>query len=100
MNKTTILYLSIGAIALFILGLILVGVGAGNNSAGLALVGLILYSLAGLLTFLSWLFGIIRTIRGQAWGWFVVILLFSPIATLIYGLMGPAVHTPRAASQQ
>ena len=98
MSKKTILYLSIGAIALFILGLILVLVGAGNNSGGLALLGVVLYSLAGLLTFLSWLFGIIRTARAQAWGWFVVIFLFSPISGLIYGIMAPAEHPARVAA--
>lgn len=32
---------------------------------------------------------LVRTARIRVWGWFVAILLLSPIATLLYGFFGP-----------
>jgi hypothetical protein len=38
-----------------------------------------------------------ETTRRQLWGWFVVVLLFSPIAAMLYGFLG-ALPRPPAGS--
>jgi hypothetical protein len=96
--KRAILFLSIGAIVAFIVGIVLAGAGAtqasassGSAGAGtlLALIGLILYFLGGLMAFVAWIMGIIATARIGRWGWFVLVLLISPLGSLIYGIAGP-----------
>lgn len=31
-----------------------------------------------------WIWGMFRSAQNRQWGWFVMVLLFSPIASLIY----------------
>ena len=37
-----------------------------------------------------WIIGLVKTIQAKSWGWFVAVLLLSPLSTLAYGLFGPA----------
>jgi hypothetical protein len=36
-----------------------------------------------------WILGLIRTAQLGRWGWFVAVLLISPLGSLLYGLAGP-----------
>jgi hypothetical protein len=103
MSKRTILILSIGAIIIGIAGwVVLLGAAASctpatssttatcsSGAAGGALVAILLLVIAGILTFLSWLFGLIKTARSGKWGWFILVFLISPLGSLIYGAAGP-----------
>jgi hypothetical protein len=102
MSKRTILFLSIGAIIVGIVGwVILLGAAAsctatsstaatcGTGAAGGALASTLLLLVAAILTFVAWLLGIIKTARIGKWGWFVLVLLISPLGSLIYGIAGP-----------
>ena len=42
-----------------------------------------------LVAFVTWLLGLITTIRIGRWGWAILIFFFTPITTLIYGITGP-----------
>lgn len=79
-NRQTLLYLSVGAIALIVLAIILGFVNA--------VIGAILYLLGGLLVFLSWVMGLLMTARAKEWLWFVLVFLFLSLGTLAYSLMG------------
>src|SRR5215472_14005110 len=91
-SKRTILFLSIGAIILGIVGWGVLLSAAANcastqttttggaatcsaGAAGGAAIATLVLLLAGLLTFVAWLLGIIKTARMSRWGWFVVVLL-------------------------
>jgi hypothetical protein len=37
---------------------------------------------------IAWVLGLVRTIQLKQWGWFVLILFLTPIATLMYGFYG------------
>ena len=102
MNKRTILFLSIGAIIIGIAGwVVLFGAAAsctttssgtpscGSGAAGGSLVAILLLLVAGVLAFAAWLLGLIKTARIGKWGWFVLVLLISPLGSLIYGAAGP-----------
>jgi lipopolysaccharide export LptBFGC system permease protein LptF len=80
MNKKTLLYLSIGAIVLFVLAIILGFVNAA--------IGGILYLLGGIVTFLAWVMGLLFTARAKEWLWFVIVLILFAVGTLLYSLMG------------
>jgi hypothetical protein len=103
-SKRTIVILSIGAILLYIVGFVVIGAGAAScvgtgssattasncasGAGGLGL-GTILIGVAALLALLAWIFGLIKSAQASAWGWFVLVLLISPLGSLIYGLAGP-----------
>ena len=107
MSKRTILFLSIAAILLFIVGGVAYVVGgaaavscAGTGATSISqdcasqgalpvLIGTVLLGLGGLCSLLAFIFGLIKTAQIGAWVWFVLILLFTPLATLIYGIAGP-----------
>ena len=104
MSKRTILFLSIGAIVIGIVGwVVLLGAAASctpatsstttatcsSGAAGGALIATLLLVVAGILTFVSWLLGLIKTARIGKWGWFILVLLISPLGSLIYGAAGP-----------
>lgn len=50
--------------------------------------GGILAGIAFIILIPIWLLGLIASARNHAWIWFGVILLFSPMATLLYGIVG------------
>jgi hypothetical protein len=37
----------------------------------------------------AWVMALTETTRRKLWGWFAVVLLFSPIAAMLYGFLGP-----------
>ena len=79
-NKRTLLYLSIAAIVLIIVGIIL-----GPTTS---VIGGILTLLGLIALFLSWVMGLLFTFRAKQWLWFVLIFLFMALGTLVYSLMG------------
>ncbi len=79
-NRQTLLYLSIGALALGIVGAILARTGSGF--------GTLLAGVGGLLSLVAWIMGLIMAGRNRQWGWLIGILLFTPLATLLYSLLG------------
>ncbi|HZC79588.1 MAG TPA: hypothetical protein VE258_17660 [Ktedonobacterales bacterium] len=104
MSKRTIVILSIGAILLYIGGFVAIGAGAAscvgtgstattaaNCTAGAGALGLgtILIVVGSILALIAWIFGLIKSAQASAWGWFVLVLLISPLGSLIYGLAGP-----------
>ncbi len=109
--KRAILILSIVAILLLVIGLVVV-VGAGasvaancttdasgqvtcpngaasSGAAGGVAIGFLLLVLGGLSSTAAWIMGLIKTAQVKAWGWFVAVLLVSPLGSLIYGIAGP-----------
>lgn len=109
--KRAILILSIVAMLLLVIGLVVV-VGAGASVAancttdaaghtscptnaattgavGGAAIGILLLVLGFLTTAVAWIMGLIKTAQVKAWGWFVAVLLVSPLGSLIYGIAGP-----------
>ncbi|HEY7125781.1 MAG TPA: hypothetical protein VH540_17630 [Ktedonobacterales bacterium] len=80
MNKRTLLYLSIAAIVLIIVGIIL-----GPTTS---VIGGILSLLGFIALFLAWVMGLLFTFRAKQWLWFVIVFLFFALGTLVYSLMG------------
>mgnify|MGYP001277198170 CR=1 FL=1 len=107
MRKKTIALFYIIGIVLFIIGLVVAGIGAASSvnvaadgtvtSTGavspLALVGAAIYVIGGILTAVSWIGALIATGKLGRWGWFVCLILFSGITILIYLIAGPSVDT-------
>ena len=102
MSKSLSRTLYLIAIVGFIIGLVIAGVGASQTTtaadgtttltgtgATLALVGLALYVIAGILAFVAWIGALIKTAQLQRWGWFVCLIIFSGITMLIYIFAGP-----------
>jgi hypothetical protein len=63
-----------------------------------ATIGLVLYLAGVVAALLAWLLGLVKTAQIRRWVWFVVIFLFSPLASLLYGVVGPSSrpNTPTA----
>ena len=55
----------------------------------LALIGFLFIGLYGLLSIIAWIGGLSKTAQTGAWGWFVAVLLLTPLTTLLYGIIGP-----------
>lgn len=109
MNKRTITVLSLAAIVLLVAAFVgfgpafsthlqscqssLYGTNASDclsSASGPVLIGFVLY-LAGLLAAVfAWIFGLIKTAAIRRWGWFLAVLLLSPLGSLLYGVAGPA----------
>ncbi|HEX8036833.1 MAG TPA: hypothetical protein VF510_23445 [Ktedonobacterales bacterium] len=100
--KRATLILSILAIVLFIAGTALIVSAASGctatatgqascsaGAAGTAGLGGLLNLVGGIATAVAWILGIIKTATLKRWGWFVVVLLLSPLGSLIYGAAGP-----------
>mgnify|MGYP007135465956 CR=1 FL=1 len=99
MRKQHFVWLSLAAIVAWIVGLILSFTsvrctsGATSSTASCTsgpggYIANAFYLIAIILTAIVWVAGMIRTARQGRWGWFVLIFLFAPITTLIYGLVG------------
>jgi hypothetical protein len=52
--------------------------------------GFALYLAGVAAALLAWLLGLIKTASIGRWGWFLLVLLLSPLGSLLYGLAGPA----------
>lgn len=42
----------------------------------------------------AWVMALTETTRRKLWGWFVVVLLVSPIGAILYGFLGARPHPP------
>jgi hypothetical protein len=91
MRNSTLLYLSLAALALYLLGrFFLLDAAAQSHNGLLALLALLVYPLAtALLTLVAWAIGLIKTAKRRQWGWFVAIFCLPILGTLLYGLLGP-----------
>jgi len=108
-NKRTITLLSLAAIVLLLSAFIGFGPAfatqlracqsATNNpyatnclssASGAVVIGFVLYLAGALAALVAWIMGLITTARLRRWGWFVAVLLISPLGSLLYGLAGPA----------
>lgn len=109
MNKRTITILSLAAIVFLIAAFVgfgpafathlrscqssLNGTNASDcisSASGAVLIGFVLYLAGVLAALLAWIIGLIRTAQIRRWGWFLVVLLLSPLGSLLYGVAGPA----------
>jgi hypothetical protein len=89
MRKKTIARLFIIGVILFIIGYVLTFVGASNDSASLASLGLAVYAIGGIIYFVSWIGTLVALGKQGSWVWFVLTFLFSPLVELIYLFAGP-----------
>lgn len=55
----------------------------------IGLLGVVVIIIGGLVSTIAWIGALIRSAKMQTWGWFVVVLLFHALGTLIYALAGP-----------
>lgn len=60
-----------------------------------ATTGYVLYLAGAIAAFVAWGLGLLAALVRGRWGWFLVILLFSPLGSLLYGLFGPAPRSTR-----
>ncbi len=110
MRKKTILWLTLTAIALAIIGFVALipSVGAaasqctqeqintntcslrlsGGQAVG-AVIGGILWLVSAILWFVAWIGALIRSAKMHTWVWFVIVLIFNGLGTFIYALFGP-----------
>jgi hypothetical protein len=62
-----------------------------------ATMGFVLYLVGVVAALVAWVLGLITTaVRGR-WGWFLVVVLLSPLGSLLYGLFGPATRSTNSA---
>jgi len=119
MRKNTILWLILGSILLAILGAALYAptIAAATShctqeqiSSGTCKVntthlgaggvfGLLLWIAASLLGLIAWIMALVRSATMHSWVWFVLVLLFSGLGTLVYALFGPK-DRPKAPAYQ
>ncbi len=113
MSKSLTRTLYLIAIVGFIVGLVVAGVGASQTTvdattgatsltgtgAILALVGVVLYIIAGILAFVAWIGALIKTAQLQRWGWFVCLIIFSGITMLVYIFGGPETSPNQVPAQ-
>lgn len=70
-----------------------------NAAAGASslLIGILLFVVGGLCGLIGWILGLVKTAQIGRWGWFVAVLLLSPLGSLIYGIAGPTERAGVAA---
>ena len=110
MNKPTIAILSLAAILLNVIAYVGYGpavathlfgchssslygppaTGCAPATSTAITIGIALYVGGLVAALLAWIGGLIKTGRIGRWGWFVVVLLLSPLGSLLYGLVGPS----------
>lgn len=110
MRKKTILYLVVIAIILAIIGVVVFVPSivaathqctqaqlnsntcsvklSGGETAGVT-AGSILWLISAILWLVAWIGALIRSAKMQSWVWFVIVLIFSGLGTLIYALFAP-----------
>jgi hypothetical protein len=60
-----------------------------SSASGAVVIGFVLYVAGALAAVVAWILGLITTAHLRRWGWFVAVLLLSPLGSLLYGLAGP-----------
>jgi hypothetical protein len=60
-----------------------------SSASGAVVIGFVLYVAGALAAVVAWILGLITTAQLGRWGWFVAVLLLSPLGSLLYGLAGP-----------
>lgn len=60
-------------------------------------IGVLLFVVAGIVHLVAWIGALIRSAKMQTWGWFVIVLIFSGLGTLIYAIAGPSNQPAMAA---
>ncbi|MGL5928186.1 MAG: hypothetical protein ACRCY8_04550 [Dermatophilaceae bacterium] len=68
---------------------IVTGDAAPDTNYPLGLIGVALAGLSIAMTFAALVGALVRTAQLDRWGWFVLLLLFSSIALLVYVIVGP-----------
>ena len=66
----------------------------GDPVAVLAGFGIFVLIAASIVGAVAWIGALVSSAKAQAWGWFVVVLIFSSLGTLIYALAGPPEQQP------
>jgi hypothetical protein len=61
-----------------------------NALSSAVVIGFVLYLGGVLAAIVAWLMGLVKTAQIRRWGWFLTVLLLSPLGSLLYGLAGPA----------
>jgi hypothetical protein len=108
MNKRTITILSLVAIVLLVIAFVGFGpafatqlrscqssinnpysTGCITSASRAVVIGFVLYLAGALAALAAWIMGLIKTAQISRWGWLVVVLLISPLGSLLYGLAGP-----------
>lgn len=106
MSKANLRNLSLGGIAGGIVGFITlmagIFVGATTVATGptsssvtavgnmaVVILGGLLLTLAVIAAFVAWIAGLIRTGMSQQWLWFILMLVFGSVVTLVYSFIGP-----------
>jgi len=85
----------VGAVALLalIVGGTMIGGAIGNEVAGVPQhfveFGFHMYLLSGVYAILTWIMGIVASLRSRAWGWFATSLMLPAIGSFMFGLFGP-----------
>jgi hypothetical protein len=64
------------------------------GNPALFVAGIAVLLTAVILAVIAWTFALIRTAEGQRWGWFVTMLVFGSIVTLIWTFVGPDAQAP------
>jgi hypothetical protein len=64
------------------------------GNPALFVAGIVVTLTAAILAVIAWIFALIRTAERQRWGWFVTMLVFGGIVTLIWSFVGPDAPAP------
>jgi hypothetical protein len=64
------------------------------GNPALFVAGIVVALMAAILAVIAWIFALIRTAERQHWGWFVTMLVFGGIVTLIWSFVGPDAPAP------
>jgi hypothetical protein len=110
MRKKTIFWLVLTAIVLAIIGVVIFAPSIGSaasqctqeqinsNTCAITLhgaqaagvvIGAILWVISAIFWLVAWIGALIRSAKMGSWAWFVIILIFSGLGTLIYAIAGP-----------
>jgi hypothetical protein len=108
MTKRSVAILSLAAISLLVAAFVgfgpafathlrscqtsIYGTNAGEcfiSASGADLIGFVLYLFGALAVLFAWIIGLVQTAQLRRWGWFVAVLLISPLGSLLYGVAGP-----------
>ncbi|MEO7018717.1 MAG: hypothetical protein ABI234_01020 [Ktedonobacteraceae bacterium] len=55
----------------------------------IGLIGVIVLLIGAVFSAVAWIGALVRSAKMGTWGWFVIVLIFSGLGTLIYALAGP-----------
>jgi hypothetical protein len=92
-NNRNILIFALVSVVALVLGFVLLVIAsvAHLNLSSAAFGGIAtLVLIGGLVGFVAWLLGLMKTARISRWDWFIAVLLLGPLGALIYGFSGPA----------